>query len=84
MMPTVFVLDVEEFHPLVAHARERKELRVTGPSKGYWRIDADQAIVLSRKDLGFKPAVWNGALTGGLIGKVVLFDKDHMRIEEAA
>lgn len=80
MMPTIFVLDVEEFSALVAHARQRDELRVSGPTKGYWRIEADAEIQFSRKELGFKPAVWNGALTGGLIGEVVQFDKDTLRI----
>lgn len=84
MMPTIFVLDVEEFVPLVEHARGRRELRVTGPKKGYWRIDGTGEMEFSRKELGFKPAVWNGALTGGLLGKVVQFDKDTLKIVEAA
>lgn len=84
MMPSIFVLDVEEFHPLVEHARQRAELRVSGPRKGYWRIDADVEMQFSRKELGFKPAVWNGALTGGLIGQVLQFDKDTLRIAEAS
>lgn len=84
MMPTIFVLDVEEFSPLVAHARQRSELRVVGPIKGYWRIEADTEIQFSRKELGFKPAVWNGALTGGLIGNVVQFDKDLLRIVDGS
>lgn len=79
-MPTIFVLDVEEFSPLVQHARQREGLRVLGPTKGYWRIEAQGELRFSRQDLGFKPAVWNGALTGGLIGEVVQFDKDTLRI----
>ena len=82
-MPSIFVLDVEEFAPLVQHARARNELRVTGPHKGYWRIDAEGEMNFSRKDLGFNPAVWNGALTGGLIGKVTQFDRNTLRIVEA-
>ena len=34
--------------------------------------------------LGFKPAVWHGALTGGLVGRVTHFDNDRLSIEEAA
>lgn len=83
MMPTIFVLDVEEFTPLVAHARGRQDLRVSGPRKGYWRIDADGEMHFSRKELGFKPAVWNGALTGGLLGRVAQFEKDTLRVVEA-
>jgi len=79
-MPSIFILDVQEFNPLVQYARTREDLRVSGPCKGYWRIDADSAILFSRKELGFKPAVWNGALTGGLVGEVEQFDKDTLRI----
>lgn len=81
-MTSIFVLDVEEFSPLVQHAKSRSELKVSGPSKGYWRIDAEGEMQFSRKELGFKPAVWNGALTGGLLGEVVQFDKDTLRIVE--
>lgn len=79
-MPSIFVLDVEEFLPMVEQARTRAELQVTGPAKGYWRIQSHGDILFSRKDLGFKPAVWNGALTGGLVGRVQQFDKDTLRI----
>ena len=84
MMPTIFVLDVEEFLPLVQHARERQDLRVTGPRKGYWSIAGNNELRFSRRELGFKPAVWNGALTGGLLGQVVQFDKATLRIVDGS
>jgi len=80
MMPTVFVLNVEEFRPLVENALARTDYEVTGPAGGYWRIQSNGEIAFSRKELGFKPAVWNGALTGGLVGEVVQFDKETLRI----
>ena len=79
-MPSIFVLDVEEFSPIVRDAGQRPELRLSGPANGYWRIEADEEICFVRKKLGFKPAVWNGALTGGLIGDVAQFDNDILRI----
>lgn len=79
-MPVIFVLNVDEFSALVDNAREREDLQLSGPHAGYWCISADQEIVFLRRELGFKPAVWNGALTGGLVGEVVQFDKDTLRI----
>lgn len=82
-MISVFVLDVPEFFPLVEHAKSRSGLAVKGPALGYYRIEAAGEIRLVRKELGFKPAVWHGALTGGLIGKVAHFDNDTLTIVEA-
>lgn len=84
MMPTVFVLDVPEFLPLVTHARSQPALRVSGPRLGYYRVDGTGEIRLQRKALGFKPAVWHGALTGGLLGRVAHFDNDELVIVEEA
>jgi hypothetical protein len=80
MMPAIFVLDVEEFSPLVHYSKTRSELQVSGPTLGYWKISAESEINFSRKELGFNPAVWNGALTGGLIGRVALFDRNALTI----
>ena len=83
-MPTIFVLDVPEFSPLVEHARQRSTYTVAGPKRGYYRIDAPGAIEFERRSLGFKPAVWHGALTGGLIGRIEYFDNDRMRLLDIA
>ena len=82
-MPTVFVLDVPEFLPLVEHARGLPDCKVDGPRLGYWRLTANPALNLKRKALGFKPAVWHGALTGGLVGRITHFDNDTLTIEDA-
>ena len=84
MMPTIFVLDVPEFRPLVDHAREVPGCRVDGPRLGYFRIARKAALEFQRKQLGFKPAVWHGALTGGLVGRITHFDNDRLTIEEPA
>ncbi len=84
MTISVFVLNVEEFLPLVEHAKTRDDIRVSGPAaNGYYRLDADGQMQLSRKTLGFKPAVWHGLLTGGLAGKIGHFDNDELTIVEA-
>ena len=83
-MPEVFVLDVPEFHPLVEAARALPGCRVDGPRLGYWRLKSDAPLTFRRKELGFKPAVWHGALTGGLVGAIGRFDNDELVIAEAA
>jgi hypothetical protein len=82
-MPTIFVLDVPEFEPLVAQARSQSGVTVTEGPSGYWRIASDTELVFGRKALGFKPAVWYGALTGGLVGRVAEFGRDTLRITGA-
>lgn len=83
-MISVFVLNVPEFLPLVEHSRGRGGITITGPSLGYYRLQAAGEIKFVRKELGFKPAVWHGALTGGLVGKVTHFDNDVLTIVEEA
>jgi hypothetical protein len=77
-VPVIFVLDVPEFAALVEHARTREGYRVSGPAQGYYRISAAGRLSFERKALGFKPAVWHGALTGGLLGRIERFDNDLM------
>ena len=79
-MPAIFVLAVPEFMPLVDQARQRSSYTVSGPKHGYYKIDAPGAIEFERRSLGFKPAVWHGALTGGLLGQIECFDNDRMRL----
>lgn len=84
MSVAIFVLDVAEFRPLVAVARTMPDVTVSGPVQGYWRIAAPERLEFSRKALGFKPAVWYGALTGGLVGQVTAFGRDTLRIAAVA
>lgn len=78
---SVFVLDVPEFSPLVAAARGNPAYTTTATDDGYVRIDGNPGLTFRRKELGFKPAVWYGALTGGLSGRIVQFDTDALVIE---
>lgn len=79
----VFVLDVPEFRALVDNARAMAGVQVSGPTLGYLRIASAAPIVFKRKTLGFKPAVWYGALTGGMVGRVAEFSRDVLRVEAA-
>ncbi|EHP43514.1 glyoxalase/bleomycin resistance protein/dioxygenase [Cupriavidus basilensis OR16] len=77
---SVYVLDVPEFAALIGVARTTEGYATTPLQNGYVRIDGNPQIRFGRKALGFKPAVWYGALTGGLIGRIVQFDMDALVI----
>ena len=81
---SLYVLDVPEFRPLIDSARERGEYTLTPQADGYVRIDGAPQLNFNRKALGFKPAVWYGALTGGLVGQVARFDMNDLVIVGAA
>lgn len=81
MSAALYVLDVDEFRPLVTCARAMPGVSVTGPHGGYLRIASAGPITFDRKTLGFKPAVWYGAVTGGLVGRITEFSRDTLRIE---
>ncbi|CAG9178648.1 hypothetical protein LMG23992_03811 [Cupriavidus laharis] len=77
---SVYVLDVPEFAPLIDVARKTDGYRTTVLGNGYVRIDGNPTLQFRRKELGFKPAVWYGALTGGLAGQIRQFDMDALVI----
>ncbi len=81
---SLFVLDVPEFAALVQDARARSDYAVTAVEDGYLRIDGGPTLQFNRKALGFKPAVWYGAATGGLSGRIARFDMDELVIEPEA
>lgn len=77
---SVYVLDVPEFAALIDVARKTEGYAATALNNGYVRIDGNPTISFRRKALGFKPAVWYGALTGGLAGRIEQFDMDALVI----
>lgn len=79
-MPAVYVLDVPEFRAMVDVAARNPAYRVADVGLGYHRIEADDELVFERRVLGFKPAVWYGAFTGGLEGRIAEFGRDTVRI----
>jgi hypothetical protein len=78
-MVKIYVLDVPEFRPIVDGAR-RAGIEVSAPVNGYYVIVGEGEVVLSRKALGLKPAVWYSSLSGGLEGRIAQFDRDTLRI----
>ena len=80
----LFVLDAPEFQPLVDAAEQNPEYGVERLNNGYWKITAKDALVFERKKLGFVPALWNAALTGGFVGEVTEFDRYRLQISRRA
>lgn len=76
----IYVLDVPEFRPLIDVARTHAGYRIEAAGQGYLRIDGSPDVQFNRKALGFKPAVWYGAMTGGLAGRIKQFDMDTLLI----
>ncbi|MDB5981684.1 MAG: Glyoxalase/bleomycin resistance protein/dioxygenase [Pseudomonas sp.] len=77
----LFVLDAPEFRPLVDAAQAAENCQLEKLSSGYWKISSSASLVFERKKLGFDPAIWNAALTGGYIGQVTAFDRYRLEIQ---
>ncbi len=78
-MPRLFVLDVEEFRPLVA-AGEALGYAVHH-SADYTVIESDgKPLVILHTATSMRDALWFGALTGGFEGTLEQFDGDTLRI----
>jgi hypothetical protein len=79
-MVVLYVLKVPEFLALAEVAKRNPACRVTDTHRGYLRIESREELVLSRKELGFKPAVWYGVLTAGFKGEIAEFGRDILRL----
>ncbi|WP_211102995.1 hypothetical protein [Azospirillum sp. B21] len=77
-MPTIYVVDVPEFAPMVEEALKNPDCTVSESRKGYFRIDAPGAITFNRKAMKMKPAIWYGIFTGGLDGEIRSFGRDEV------
>ena len=72
------VLDVPEFDPIV---RALRSGGIAVKQHGDYHIaEATNEITLRRSDTGVGPAVWFGALTGGITGEIVEFSEDTLRL----
>jgi hypothetical protein len=76
----VFVPAVPEFAPLVQAAAATPSCRVSTPLPEYQLIESSVPLEFERRALGLKPAVWYGLFTGGLKGRIEVFDRDRVRI----
>ncbi|HEY1748281.1 MAG TPA: hypothetical protein VGG11_16135 [Xanthobacteraceae bacterium] len=79
-MVVLYVLDVAEFLPIVETARKLPDCTVTPPQRGYWKVESPTEIILNRKAMQMKPAVWYGLFTGGMNGEIAEFGRDHVRV----
>jgi hypothetical protein len=79
-MVILYVLDVAEFLPIVESARRIPDCEITRSDKGYWKIVTATEIVLNRKAMQMKPAVWYGLFTGGMNGEIAEFGRDEVRV----
>jgi len=79
-MIRVYVLKVPEFLPLVEFARGLSGCEVDDRSDRYAVIQADKQLVFKRKAMKMKPAVWYGAFTGGLDGRIIEFGRDEVHL----
>jgi hypothetical protein len=77
----IFIPDIREFVPLVSAARDVQGSTVRAPENGYWIIEADGVLRFSRRTMKLGPAIWNSALSGGFIGRIVNYGPDELVIE---
>lgn len=78
-MPAIFVADLEEFGPVVEGCRKAGH-QVAGPLAGYWKIESEENITLSRKSLGLNPALWYTCLSGGIEGYITDYGRESLTI----
>ena len=79
-MVVIYVLDVPEFLPVVECARMLPDCTITRSDKGYYRVESPTEIVLNRRQMQMKPAVWYGLFTGGLNGEIAEFGREEVRV----
>jgi hypothetical protein len=80
-MVRIFIPDIPEFMPLVAAAERVTGCTVLPPASGYWTLEAERVLHFSRKALNLGPAIWNSALSGGFVGRIIEYGHDEMLLE---
>lgn len=75
----IYVLDVPEFSALVAALRATPGISIEKHADYFVARSAGE-IVVERRATGVGQAVWFGALTGGIRGRIVTFSDDELRV----
>jgi hypothetical protein len=75
-----YVLDVPEFAPVVAAARQLDTCRVHKVRRGYIYVEFDGVVEIERAVTNLSEAVWFGCMTGGLNGKIVTFNSERITL----
>ena len=78
----IYVPRLQEFSALVKDAAARGDCTVTQEGD-YDLIESADPVEFRRKTLGLKPAVWYGLFTGGVRGRIDVFDRDRVVIVPA-
>ena len=75
----MYLLSVPEFEPLVRALAATPGMSIS--QRGDYTVaEATGEIVMHRADAGVGQAVWFGALTGGVVGTIVEFSEQTLRI----
>ena len=82
-MPKVYVLKVPEFEGLIESARNKAGCTIRSVGQSYLCIESDRPIKFVRKEVGVGPAVWYGAFTGGIDGRLVDFGREEVTLIDA-
>jgi hypothetical protein len=77
----IFIPDNPEFMALVEAAEKVEGCKVLPPKNGYWIVEAEKVLRISRKVLNLGPAIWNSALSGGFIGRIIEYGHDEIVVE---
>ncbi len=78
-MPSLFILDVEEFAPVWGHAAGDSDLEIrhVGP---YVELAFPDGLTIDRASTGVRHAVWYSCVGAVKDARVVQFDKDALRV----
>lgn len=79
-MPSLYVLDVPEFAPLVEAARHKGGFEIAGPKAGYFRIATQGQLRIHRAETGLPEALWFGAFTAGYDGEELVINSEEFWI----
>ena len=82
-MPKVYVLKVPEFEGLIESARNKPGCTIRSVGESYLCIQSDRPIKFLRREMGTGPAVWYGAFTGGIEGRLVDFGREEVTLVDA-
>lgn len=80
-MSGFYVLDVPEFQPLIGAALKTPGSRAHALKRGYRFVEFQGTLEIKRAAAGLNKAIWYGCLTAGLVGKIVHFDSDILKLE---
>lgn len=79
-MIRLYVLDVDDFRPIIRLAAETENVRVERHGN-YAVITTDVPLVIDRRATGVRHAIWYSAVAGVTGGRITEQDKDALRVQ---